>query len=49
VGKLTPQEAKESLRAPKGKLLQAIFGILVATARKICLKVPLGGKAESLM
>jgi DNA-directed RNA polymerase beta subunit len=44
VGKLTPQEAKESLRAPEGKLLQATFGIQVATARETCLKVPPGGK-----
>nr|AND48349.1 beta subunit of RNA polymerase [Eosphagnum rigescens] len=43
VGKLTPQEAEESLRAPEGKLLQAIFGIQVATARETCLKVPPGG------
>nr|AND47529.1 beta subunit of RNA polymerase [Sphagnum lenense] len=46
VGKLTPQEAEESLRAPEGKLLQAIFGIQVATARETCLKVPPGGKGR---
>nr|YP_009041047.1 RpoB [Tetraphis pellucida]AIB08532.1 RpoB [Tetraphis pellucida] len=46
VGKLTPQEAEESSRAPEGKLLQAIFGIQVATARESCLKVPPGGKGR---
>ncbi len=46
VGKLTPQEAEESLRAPEGKLLQAIFGIQVVTARETCLKVPPGGKGR---
>jgi DNA-directed RNA polymerase beta subunit len=46
VGKLTPQEAKESLRAPEGKLLQAIFGIQVGTAKETCLKVPPGGKGQ---
>lgn len=46
VGKLTPQETEESLRAPEGKLLQAIFGIQVATAKETCLKVPSGGKGR---
>ena len=46
VGKLTPHEAEESLRAPEGKLLQAIFGIQVTTARETCLKVPPGGKGR---
>lgn len=43
VGKLTPQETEETLRAPEGKLLQAIFGIQVATSKETCLKVPPGG------
>nr|YP_009531786.1 beta subunit of RNA polymerase [Leiosporoceros dussii]AXZ70935.1 beta subunit of RNA polymerase [Leiosporoceros dussii] len=46
VGKLTPQETEESLRAPEGKLLQAIFGIQVVTAKETCLKVPLGGRGR---
>nr|YP_009629045.1 RpoB [Lewinskya incana]QBX99190.1 RpoB [Lewinskya incana] len=46
VGKLTPQETEDSLRAPEGKLLQAIFGIQVATAKETCLKVPSGGKGR---
>ena len=46
VGKLTPQETEDSLRAPEGKLLQAIFGIQVATAKETCLKVPPGGKGR---
>nr|YP_009668457.1 RNA polymerase beta subunit [Heteroscyphus argutus]QCW59233.1 RNA polymerase beta subunit [Heteroscyphus argutus] len=43
VGKLTPQATEETLRAPEGKLLQAIFGIQVANSRENCLKVPIGG------
>uniref|UniRef100_A0AB39U2R7 DNA-directed RNA polymerase subunit beta n=1 Tax=Ophioglossum hongii TaxID=3238578 RepID=A0AB39U2R7_9MONI len=43
VGKLTPREAEDSLRAPEGKLLQAIFGIQVANTKESCLKVPIGG------
>nr|YP_009825468.1 RNA polymerase beta subunit [Botrychium lunaria]QIU83283.1 RNA polymerase beta subunit [Botrychium lunaria] len=43
VGKLTPREAEDSLRAPEGKLLQAIFGIQVANTRESCLEVPIGG------
>jgi DNA-directed RNA polymerase subunit beta len=46
VGKLTPQKAEESLHAPEGKLLQAIFGIQVAIARETCFKIPLGGKGQ---
>jgi DNA-directed RNA polymerase subunit beta len=46
VGKLTPQETEETLRAPEGKLLQAIFGIQVANSRESCLKVPIGGKGR---
>nr|YP_010399878.1 RNA polymerase beta subunit [Nowellia curvifolia]UQM88644.1 RNA polymerase beta subunit [Nowellia curvifolia] len=43
VGKLTPQATEETLRAPEGKLLQAIFGIQVANSRENSLKVPIGG------
>nr|AJB98518.1 RNA polymerase beta subunit [Helminthostachys zeylanica] len=43
VGKLTPREAEDSLCAPEGKLLQAIFGIQVANTKESCLKVPIGG------
>lgn len=46
VGKLTPQETEETLRAPEGKLLQAIFGIQVANSKENCLKVPIGGKGR---
>nr|YP_009862941.1 RNA polymerase beta subunit [Anthoceros punctatus]YP_009863031.1 RNA polymerase beta subunit [Anthoceros agrestis]QKD76397.1 RNA polymerase beta subunit [Anthoceros punctatus]QKD76487.1 RNA polymerase beta subunit [Anthoceros agrestis] len=46
VGKLTPQETEESLRAPEGKSLQAIFGIQVVTAKETCLKVLLGGRGR---
>jgi DNA-directed RNA polymerase subunit beta len=46
VGKMTPHEAKESLHGLEGKSLQAIFGIQVAIAREICLKVPMGGKGR---
>ncbi|KAG6540425.1 hypothetical protein Mapa_018329 [Marchantia paleacea] len=46
VGKLTPQETEENLRAPEGKLLQAIFGIQVATSKETCLKVPPGGRGR---
>nr|YP_010704937.1 RNA polymerase beta subunit [Porella grandiloba]WCQ78473.1 RNA polymerase beta subunit [Porella grandiloba] len=46
VGKLTPQETEETLRAPEGKLLQAIFGIQVANSKETCLKVPIGGKGR---
>nr|QWW92927.1 RNA polymerase beta subunit [Delavayella serrata] len=46
VGKLTPQETEETLRAPEGKLLQAIFGIQVANSRENCLKVPIGANGR---
>nr|YP_009667958.1 RNA polymerase beta subunit [Jubula hutchinsiae]QCW58734.1 RNA polymerase beta subunit [Jubula hutchinsiae] len=46
IGKLTPQETEETLRAPEGKLLQAIFGIQVANSKETCLKVPIGGKGR---
>nr|QWW92091.1 RNA polymerase beta subunit [Spruceanthus planifolius] len=48
VGKLTPHETEETLRAPEGKLLQAIFGIQVANSKETCLKVPIGGKGRVL-
>nr|YP_010881322.1 RNA polymerase beta subunit [Moerckia flotoviana]WIA67274.1 RNA polymerase beta subunit [Moerckia flotoviana] len=46
VGKSTPQENEETSRAPEGKLLQAIFGIRVATSREACLRVPIGGRGR---
>nr|YP_009667632.1 RNA polymerase beta subunit [Cololejeunea lanciloba]QCW58408.1 RNA polymerase beta subunit [Cololejeunea lanciloba] len=48
VGKLTPHETEETLRAPEGKLLQAIFGIQVAHSKETSLKVPIGGKGRVL-
>nr|ARV78214.1 RNA polymerase beta subunit [Aneura pinguis]WGO58389.1 RNA polymerase beta subunit [Aneura pinguis]WGO58475.1 RNA polymerase beta subunit [Aneura pinguis] len=46
VGKLTPQETKETSRAPEGKLLQAIFGIQITTSEETCLRVPIGGRGR---
>nr|WGO59335.1 RNA polymerase beta subunit [Aneura pinguis] len=46
VGKLTPQETKETSRAPEGKLLQAIFGIQITTSEETCLRVPIGGRGK---
>nr|YP_008474555.1 RNA polymerase b-subunit [Marsilea crenata]AGI51527.1 RNA polymerase b-subunit [Marsilea crenata] len=46
VGKLTPQEGSDSLRAPEGRLLQAISGIQLVNARESCLKVPIGGRGR---
>uniref|UniRef100_A0AAT9USX6 DNA-directed RNA polymerase subunit beta n=1 Tax=Pallavicinia longispina TaxID=280536 RepID=A0AAT9USX6_9MARC len=46
VGKLAPQETEETSRAPEGKLLQAIFGIQVATSKEACLRVPVGGRGR---
>nr|YP_010715459.1 RNA polymerase beta subunit [Todea barbara]WDE24576.1 RNA polymerase beta subunit [Todea barbara] len=46
VGKLTPQEAGDSLRAPEGKSLRAIFGIQVVNAKESRLKVPIGGRGR---
>nr|YP_010981709.1 RNA polymerase beta subunit [Lygodium circinatum]UYR96082.1 RNA polymerase beta subunit [Lygodium circinatum] len=46
VGKSTPQEVDGSLRAPEGKLLQAIFGIQSVNARESCLRVPIGGRGR---
>ncbi|KAF9611661.1 hypothetical protein IFM89_034132 [Coptis chinensis] len=43
VGKLTPQMTKESSYAPEDRLLRAILGIQVSTAKETCLKLPIGG------
>ncbi|KAK6773908.1 hypothetical protein RDI58_029147 [Solanum bulbocastanum] len=44
--KVTPQVVKESLYAPKDRLLQAILGIQVSTSKETCLKLPIGGKGR---
>ncbi|KAG9438400.1 hypothetical protein H6P81_021655 [Aristolochia fimbriata] len=49
VGKLTPQAAKESSYAPEDRLLRAILGIQVSTAKETCLKLPIGEGAGLLM
>nr|AXZ97053.1 RNA polymerase beta chain [Callistopteris apiifolia] len=46
VGKSTPQEGGDLLRAPEGKLLRAIFGIQVVNAKESCLRVPIGGRGR---
>nr|QUE27699.1 RNA polymerase beta subunit [Isoetes hypsophila] len=46
VGKLTPRDSEESLKAPEGNSLQAIFGIDTTTTRETCLKVPPGGRGQ---
>nr|YP_009562294.1 RNA polymerase b-subunit [Trichomanes trollii]QAV57651.1 RNA polymerase b-subunit [Trichomanes trollii] len=46
VGKLTPQEGGDVVRAPEGKLLRAIFGIQLVNAKESCLKVPIGGRGR---
>nr|QGU93068.1 RNA polymerase beta subunit [Selaginella nummulariifolia] len=46
VGKLTPRNPEESLKAPESNSLQAIFGIDTTTARETCLKVPTGGRGR---
>nr|YP_009559697.1 RNA polymerase subunit beta [Lycopodium clavatum]AZU95749.1 RNA polymerase subunit beta [Lycopodium clavatum] len=46
VGKLTPRDPEESLKAPEGNSLQAIFGIDITATRETCLKVPPGGKGQ---
>lgn len=46
VGKLTPQEGGDLLRAPEGRLLRAIFGIQVVNAKESCLRVPIGGRGR---
>nr|WBU14124.1 RNA polymerase beta subunit [Cyanotis ciliata] len=46
VGKLTPQTANESSYAPEDRLLRAILGIRVSTAKETSLKLPIGGKGR---
>nr|QHE65854.1 RNA polymerase beta subunit [Corydalis trisecta] len=46
IGKLTPQMIQESLCAPEDRLLRAILGIQVATAKETCLKLPIGGRGR---
>nr|UZC37006.1 RNA polymerase beta subunit [Pteridophyllum racemosum] len=46
VGKLTPQMPQESSYAPADRLLQAILGGEVSTAKETCLKLPLGGRGQ---
>nr|AXX76511.1 RNA polymerase beta subunit [Dipteris conjugata] len=46
VGKLTPREGGDSLRAPEGKSLQAIFGIQAVNTKESCPKVPIGGRGR---
>nr|YP_009555777.1 RNA polymerase subunit beta [Selaginella lepidophylla]AZU95894.1 RNA polymerase subunit beta [Selaginella lepidophylla] len=46
VGKPTPRNLGESIRAPESNLLQAIFGIDTTTARETCLRVPAGGRGR---
>nr|YP_009258707.1 beta subunit of RNA polymerase [Coleochaete scutata]ANI25708.1 beta subunit of RNA polymerase [Coleochaete scutata] len=46
IGKLTPQYVEDTLRAPEGKLLQAIFGIQVGHNRDTSLRVPSGGQGR---
>ncbi|RZC89857.1 hypothetical protein C5167_035855 [Papaver somniferum] len=44
VGKLTPQVTKESSYSPENRLLRAILGIQVSTAKETCLKLPIGSR-----
>nr|QHD44824.1 RNA polymerase beta subunit [Lilium matangense]QHD44907.1 RNA polymerase beta subunit [Lilium xanthellum]QHD45979.1 RNA polymerase beta subunit [Lilium lophophorum]QHD46145.1 RNA polymerase beta subunit [Lilium nanum] len=46
VGKLTPQTANESSYAPEDRLLRAILGIQVSTAKETSLKLPIGGRGR---
>nr|YP_009994042.1 RNA polymerase beta subunit [Corydalis inopinata]QNO35817.1 RNA polymerase beta subunit [Corydalis inopinata] len=46
IGKLTPQMMQESSCAPEDRLLRAILGIQVATAKETCLKLPIGGRGR---
>nr|UDZ61115.1 RNA polymerase beta subunit [Albidella oligococca] len=46
VGKLTPQAANESSYAPEDRLLRAILGIQVSTAKETSLKLPIGGRGR---
>ncbi|CAN6440751.1 unnamed protein product [Victoria cruziana] len=48
VGILMPQTAKESSYAPEDRLLRAILGIQVSTAKETCLKLPIGGRGGSI-
>ncbi|KAJ0989624.1 hypothetical protein J5N97_007980 [Dioscorea zingiberensis] len=46
VGKLTPQTATESSYAPEDRLLRAILGIQVSTAKETYLKLSIGGRGR---
>nr|YP_010712216.1 RNA polymerase beta subunit [Corydalis ternata]UGO88508.1 RNA polymerase beta subunit [Corydalis ternata]WDA92871.1 RNA polymerase beta subunit [Corydalis ternata] len=46
IGKLTPQMMQESSCAPEDRLLRALFGIPVSTAKETCLKLPIGGRGR---
>nr|YP_010977009.1 RNA polymerase beta subunit [Zantedeschia elliottiana]WNZ34158.1 RNA polymerase beta subunit [Zantedeschia elliottiana] len=46
VGKLTPQTVNESSYAPEDRLLRAILGIQVSTAKETSLKLPIGGRGR---
>nr|YP_010474101.1 RNA polymerase beta subunit [Corydalis hendersonii]UVH68314.1 RNA polymerase beta subunit [Corydalis hendersonii]WCR63328.1 RNA polymerase beta subunit [Corydalis hendersonii]DBA09313.1 TPA_asm: RNA polymerase beta subunit [Corydalis hendersonii] len=46
IGKLTPQMMQESSCTPEDRLLRAILGIQVATAKETCLKLPIGGRGR---
>nr|WEY26388.1 RNA polymerase beta subunit [Zingiber striolatum] len=46
VGKLRPQTANESSYAPEDRLLRAILGIQVSTAKETSLKLPIGGRGR---
>nr|YP_010154141.1 RNA polymerase beta subunit [Corydalis hsiaowutaishanensis]QQW51974.1 RNA polymerase beta subunit [Corydalis hsiaowutaishanensis] len=46
IGKLTPQMLQESSCAPEDRLLRAILGIQVSTAKETCLKLPIGGRGR---
>nr|YP_009827880.1 RpoB [Curcuma zedoaria]QIV67954.1 RpoB [Curcuma zedoaria]QLD95646.1 RNA polymerase beta subunit [Curcuma phaeocaulis]QLD96168.1 RNA polymerase beta subunit [Curcuma wenyujin] len=46
IGKLRPQTANESSYAPEDRLLRAILGIQVSTAKETSLKLPIGGRGR---
>nr|YP_009561319.1 RNA polymerase beta subunit [Selaginella vardei]QAR48740.1 RNA polymerase beta subunit [Selaginella vardei] len=46
VGKLTPRDPGESVRAPESNSLQAIPGIDTTAARETCPRVPAGGRGR---
>nr|YP_010287035.1 RNA polymerase beta subunit [Hydrocharis chevalieri]UKT61151.1 RNA polymerase beta subunit [Hydrocharis chevalieri] len=46
VGKLTPQVTSESSYVPEDRLLRAIIGIQVSTAKETSLKLPIGGRGR---